>query len=269
MMTMSEEDHEENPFAFFGDDLVETLTTERASTTSRCIAPRNWGIPTFREQMDGNRNVFELRRLDDSELYVQVELQHRQHSTGSDLWDSALVLAHALERPEFLLPAESQQQQQHTILELGSGTGALGLYCRKCLGHSVILTDLPENLSLIESNAKLNHLQDGVSILPLDWTKELAKELPTDYDLILGTDLCKFVVLQRTDAYRELFERIFLINGFCLLQSCRLLLNCWSPWPRPFGISCVALASRVAGRLCATKNGLIVRPFLRPPKPSV
>ena len=205
-----------NPLNAFDDDLCQALTTERTPTGTiarKSVASRNWGIPTFSDQIDKNITAFTLERLDQpedcsNEMSVTVRLQHRLHSTGSDLWDAALVLAHALYQPSFVRAVTDQQYSTveewfstiPNIIELGSGTGALGLFCAKCLGgkngtnNVVTLTDLPGNLTLIQSNAQHNGIPNQtLAIIPLDWTQPILDCSPFQKcSLILGTDLCKF-----------------------------------------------------------------------------
>jgi methylase of polypeptide subunit release factors len=208
MSIHEEECDESDPFASFGDDLCDTLTSERknpVSTYSR--APRNWGIPTFQEQIDKNITSFTLKRLDDPSKDIVIQLQHRLHSTGSDLWDSALVLAHALPRRSFLEAIGASVDNADdwfknlNVLELGSGTGALGLYCSKCMGvKHVTMTDLSANLPLIENNTEKNSPTENITICPLDWTQELDKGL-TGYDLIIGTDLCELIFRRDIESF--------------------------------------------------------------------
>jgi hypothetical protein len=205
MIIHEEESYESDPFASFGDDLCDTLTSERKvpfSTYSR--VQRNWGIPTFQQQVDKNITSFTLKRLDDPSKSIAIQLQHRLNSTGSDLWDSALVLAHALPRCSFLQAIGATVDNADdwfknlNVLELGSGTGALGIYCSKCMGAKhVTMTDLSANLSLIENNAEKNSPSSAnLTICPLDWTQEL-DEVLTGYDFIIGTDLCEFLFRRR------------------------------------------------------------------------
>jgi hypothetical protein len=86
------------------------------------------------------------------------------------------------------------------------------LFCAKCLGaQHVLLTDLPDNLALLERNAhangynycttsRTNPMEDTekVSILPLDWTEAAPTNDPKrllsfgnhhTIDIILGSDV--------------------------------------------------------------------------------
>jgi hypothetical protein len=234
-----------NPFSSLGDEICDAfLTSEREAPTSKWsrAARVDWGIPSFQEQIDRNITNFTLARLDGTPLEeisksVTIELQHRKHSTGSDLWDSALVLAHALPLPSFLqtiLKADNCNQvvdalwfHETRILELGSGTGALGLYCAKCLGAKhVTMTDLPANLDLIQSNAQLNEIfcKDHITIAPLDWAdaedsnEEVFQE---GFDLIIGTDLCAYTttaVVPQESAISQTVVSLF-IHSFTICSS--------------------------------------------------
>lgn len=212
-----------DPFAELGgEEGVESLFDEtiitRRQPPQRTLRPaRHWGIPDFTDQCNGI-NSFVLRPEDcEDEGGVKIQLEHRRHSTGSDLWDAALVLAHALSRQHIIartatrtdsLGSDSGNDDSHhqiimlsdtlrnlNVLELGSGTGALGLYCAKCLGAKhVILTDLPDNLELLERNRQANNLQHKTSLLALNWEDQYLPALLTmnkeaTFDILLGTDL--------------------------------------------------------------------------------
>jgi Lysine methyltransferase len=83
-------------------------------------------------------------------------------------------------------------------LELGSGTGAVGLFASHFLqAQHVILTDLPANLPLIAKNATKNNIANNnakIHIMPLDWTDydtlpDYIQDYPTHIDVIVGSDL--------------------------------------------------------------------------------
>mmetsp|Transcript_7032 Transcript_7032/g.21412 ORF Transcript_7032/g.21412 Transcript_7032/m.21412 type:complete len:406 (+) Transcript_7032:149-1366(+) len=98
---------------------------------------------------------------------------------GQTAWDGGMVLAkyieHAVEMGSLCL-------QGKTVLDLGSGTGLVGLVCA-VLGANVILTDLPGPVtSLMQKNRDRNaHLYEAgaVDVMSLDWMK------PSDVDDVL------------------------------------------------------------------------------------
>ena len=168
-------------------DVLATLfssSTDLSTPVQAVKRRRQWGIPEFEQQCNGDC-CFEISINDET---VFVHLEHRRYSTGSDIWDSALVLSHALSRLQTLT--------NKTVVELGSGTGAVGLVCAKCLhANRVILTDLPANLELIERNRAANSLTlTAVSLFALDWEDETAvhRLMETErapLDVVIGSDL--------------------------------------------------------------------------------
>eukprot|EP00656_Telonema_subtile_P005863 TRINITY_DN12683_c0_g1_i2.p1 TRINITY_DN12683_c0_g1~~TRINITY_DN12683_c0_g1_i2.p1 ORF type:complete len:222 (+),score=47.44 TRINITY_DN12683_c0_g1_i2:131-796(+) len=83
-------------------------------------------------------------------------------STGGMVWDAGLVLCRYL---AFYLEPGSWQGKR--VLELGSGTGLVGL-CAAQLGGDVTVTDLPGMCPLLERNAA----GSTVSVKPLQWGEQ-------------------------------------------------------------------------------------------------
>lgn len=82
---------------------------------------------------------------------------------GLKTWGSSHVLAKSLPRfsSEFLshlFPSSDRTTRPIHILELGSGTGLLGLAAACTWGTHVVLSDLPEIVSNLAYNAELNEL---------------------------------------------------------------------------------------------------------------
>jgi Lysine methyltransferase len=194
-----------NPFLTLGicDDEKEEATffsslgsdgnfVRRCSEKPQSNKKRTWGIPDFDAQCNGQR-LFEISINEES---VVLDLEHRLRSTGSDIWDSALVLSHALNRVSLIEERDSCGFAGKTVLELGSGTGAVGLVCAKCLHcERVVATDLEASLGLIERNVKSNALGTRVSCFALDWKDEVKPSQIMSItnneklDVIVGSDL--------------------------------------------------------------------------------
>ena len=66
-----------------------------------------------------------------------VQLMDTGDSTGFGVWGSALVLANFLERNS----AQRSRLRGANVIELGSGTGFVGMSCAALGAHSVTLTD--------------------------------------------------------------------------------------------------------------------------------
>ena len=81
-------------------------------------------------------------------------------ATGHVAWASGIALCRWLISKRDLV-------KHKRVLDLGSGTGLVGLLCRKLGAASVTLTDLPEVLKHLKHNADLNEL--SVNIESLQW----------------------------------------------------------------------------------------------------
>ncbi|KAJ3327677.1 hypothetical protein HDU76_011344 [Blyttiomyces sp. JEL0837] len=142
------------------------------------------------------------------------ELSFSSASFGWQTWGSAVVLARMI--ADGLIPVQNQQ-----ILELGCGTGLVGLAAGKIGAEHVYMTDyMPEILENAKYNANENHITN-VSVHSLDWrdfqnesrgdhvngeVKEdgntapiatnktskqvLGEEAPDKFDIIIAADVC-------------------------------------------------------------------------------
>ncbi|RHZ00206.1 hypothetical protein DYB35_000622 [Aphanomyces astaci] len=85
--------------------------------------------------------------------------QDRKKGIAHQLWPAATFLSHYLEQHvETLLPPGT------SVLELGAGIGLCGLVCYKLHATSVVLTDLPVAMSLLDTNVLLNAVEPGEQI---------------------------------------------------------------------------------------------------------
>jgi len=130
-------------------------------------------------------------RLDTSDLVVRID-QQETGDVGCVVWDACLVLAKYLDKRK---GEEEDFLTNQTVLELGAGTGALGIIA-SLLGAKSLLTDQPEFISLINHNLELNSLEKFNKNSPgsalaatLSWgnTSEIAsvnESGPFDYILV-------------------------------------------------------------------------------------
>ncbi|GAA5865483.1 hypothetical protein JCM8547_001260 [Rhodosporidiobolus lusitaniae] len=144
----------------------------------------------------GGRSKGSRKGKEKEEVEVEVEvhqaldaLRHRKGDTGSVLWRISLHLArYLLTQQHFphpshppLLPSLSSS----SILELGSGTGFLGLALRSVLSSPSVswtFTDQLENLPLVVRNLRANGLDPSsssssssgleIAVEELDWLSE-------------------------------------------------------------------------------------------------
>ena len=120
---------------------------------------------------------------------TQLTLQQRPFDVegfASSVWDSAIVLAKALER------LGEGGVARASACELGAGCGLPGLVLA-ARGARVVLTDLPCNLPLLADNCRANaHAwsePDAPVVSALKWGSQPPAECAQPFDLILGADL--------------------------------------------------------------------------------
>ncbi|EGO01576.1 hypothetical protein SERLA73DRAFT_176943 [Serpula lacrymans var. lacrymans S7.3] len=103
---------------------------------------------------------------------------------GGIAWPAGEVLAN------YLALRGRQYIAGKTILELGSGTGLVGLVAGVLEGK-VWITDQAPLLDIMRCNVKINQLQSSVSVSELNWGDPLPSDLPMP-DLILAADCVYF-----------------------------------------------------------------------------
>lgn len=113
-------------------------------------------------------------------------------TAGPGLWASAPALVEWLCEDAPLLPDAPLRRREliegRAVIELGSGTGFVGLSLAKLGASRVLLTDLPQRLPLLRRNIDAN----GGDGLPVDttalaWGATVAVE--PSWDLIVATDV--------------------------------------------------------------------------------
>ena len=85
--------------------------------------------------------------------------------------------------------ARGRHRPRERVVELGAGAGLAGLACKVLGAARVVLTDLPENLPLLQRNAARNGLDDVV-VAPFDWLTPTT--LGERFDVVLAAD-CVFL----------------------------------------------------------------------------
>ncbi|KAH9991469.1 putative methyltransferase-domain-containing protein, partial [Russula vinacea] len=98
---------------------------------------------------------------------------------GGIAWQAGEVLASYISRRGSTLEGLN-------VLELGSGTGLVGLVAGY-LGARVCITDQAPLIPIMKRNILLNGLQSHVTAIELDWAKPIP-ELPQPPDIVLAAD---------------------------------------------------------------------------------
>lgn len=139
--------------------------------------------------------------------------QLRSQGLSFQLWPAAHSLVSLLDsNPQSLLPLNPNLR----ILELGSGTGLLGLAAAAILRANVTLTDLPHVLPNLRFNADsnadtINSRGGSVQVHQLQWGNCL------DADALGGAEAFDAVVASDVVYYEELFDP--------LLETLRVFVN--------------------------------------------
>uniref|UniRef100_A0A8D2ERA8 Protein N-lysine methyltransferase METTL21D n=1 Tax=Theropithecus gelada TaxID=9565 RepID=A0A8D2ERA8_THEGE len=146
-----------------------------------------------------------LEKRDGTVLRLQ---QYGSGGVGCVVWDAAIVLSKYLETPEFSGDG-AHALSRRSVLELGSGTGAVGLMAAT-LGADVVVTDLEELQDLLKMNINMNkHLVTGsVQAKVLKWGEEI-EGFPSPPDYILMADCIYY-----EESLEPLLKTLKDISGF-------------------------------------------------------
>ncbi|TKY55817.1 Protein-lysine methyltransferase METTL21B [Spatholobus suberectus] len=131
------------------------------------------------------------------------------------LWPAATALVSLLDRRRAdppNSPLSAALDGRRRILELGSGTGIVGIVAAATLGGDVTLTDLPHVLPNLRFNADANAGVVGsaggaLSVAPLRWGHAGdVEEIGREFDLVLASD-----VVYHDHLYEPLLETLRLV----------------------------------------------------------
>eukprot|EP00953_Heterococcus_sp_UTEX-ZZ885_P004929 3139-Heterococcus_DN1.PRE.2 len=151
-----------------GADAAGDRTTQRSSKVQRSLAALRW-----RQRYD-LAAVYPLQLNNSKVLKIQqVTGAAHELGTGAAVWPCAIVLSKYLEK----IYAAGSQMKGITVIELGCGTGCVGLVAA-ALGASVVLTDQRQLLPLMQRNVDCNNLQQQCSVREFDW------DAPAAFDAI-------------------------------------------------------------------------------------
>ena len=176
--------------------------SERSGRTAMGAITRSFAIPLSPVvEVEQAVGVVQPEQASGRVLDDIVELTiHEPPMTADNLglktWASSYLLAKqlcSLRRHIPDLPSDA------VILELGAGTGLVGMAASAVFQRDVLLTDLPEIVPNLEQNARSNesaisYCNGTVSAAVLDWTKpdelqaEASNGLPNSFPLIVIAD---------------------------------------------------------------------------------
>lgn len=108
------------------------------------------------------------RCLDIGGIILRVKEEYGS-TIGSHLYDSGIVAAKYFQtKPLDLLSCDN-------VLELGAGCGITGMWLAKRFGCNVKLTDLKNQLPLLEANLSANELTNFCQSMAFDWVEDVQR----------------------------------------------------------------------------------------------
>lgn len=110
------------------------------------------------------------------------------------VWDDAVVLGKYFEK---VVAQENTFFKNKTVIDLGAGTGFLGMLCA-VLGAKVSITDRANRIGQLEQNIRRNHLSKEHVIASLyDWEHagEQIKDIQTTWNKVHQTALPGFDII--------------------------------------------------------------------------
>ncbi|GFY80386.1 putative methyltransferase family protein [Actinidia rufa] len=150
------------------------------------------------EEREANQHHY-LRSVEST---VEIR-QLRSQGLSFQLWPAATALvtlldhhrSHPTTSPLALTLSAFPTGRRLRILELGSGTGLVGIAAAATLGAYVTVTDLPHVIPNLQFNAEANseavaRHSGVVHVAPLRWGEiDDFEAIGRDYDLVLGSDV--------------------------------------------------------------------------------
>ncbi|KAK3624608.1 Protein-lysine N-methyltransferase rrg1 [Elasticomyces elasticus] len=128
--------------------------SERSGRMARGDLRRGFGIPLHAANVEGG--CVQDREVEDAGEMFEITLHEpamTADSMGLKTWASSYLLAKRLSILREKLPRMGEEAR---ILELGAGTGLVGLAAAVILQRTVVLTDLPEILPNLQRNVRDN-----------------------------------------------------------------------------------------------------------------
>eukprot|EP00123_Amoebidium_parasiticum_P021906 comp7594_c0_seq1/m.3244 comp7594_c0_seq1/g.3244 ORF comp7594_c0_seq1/g.3244 comp7594_c0_seq1/m.3244 type:complete len:311 (-) comp7594_c0_seq1:265-1197(-) len=136
--------------------------------------------------------------------------------TGSTIWDGGLALAQYLTGTKAIEKATGKKKVKR-CLELGAGTGAVGLSVAVCgKTEELVLTDLKCMVPHLEKNVALNEKGvseqcDKVSVLTLRWGNEEDAQRVLEggvVDVLVGSDLVYYSGNEQSHVLLDTMKRV-------------------------------------------------------------
>ncbi|KAI3669598.1 hypothetical protein L6452_40872 [Arctium lappa] len=196
------------------DDEINPVTMLMLGDDDDALQKKPEAVPTQVQHQS-----YHLTSVDSTVVIRQLPSQ----GLSFQLWPAATTFVNLLDRynasnsdPLSTAITNVKSRSRLRILELGSGTGVVGIAASAVLGADVTVTDLPHvlpNLKFnVDANAGVLAPRGGrVHVAALSWgNKEEMETIGREYDLIIGSD-----VVYHDDLYDPLLEtlRFLFLDG--------------------------------------------------------
>ena len=162
------------------------------------------------QAMHQPRQTFEI-----GENSIDILQSYSTSGVAGCVWRSSVVLSKFIAQHPTLVCGKS-------VIELGAGTGLLGISCHK-LGARIVSTDHEDFLTSLEQNFDLNHIDSKMYCKALNWGADIKNFLSdndlTPPDIVLGADIIYV---------KETFDLLMktLIDFSAINIDCKIYLAC-------------------------------------------
>ncbi|KAG9755000.1 VPS28-domain-containing protein, partial [Aureobasidium melanogenum] len=160
-------------------DSASLRLSERSGRTGMGAISRSFSIPLAAEPINSSstmKPVITSSHEQDTTIQVSIhEPALTEDNLGLKTWASSFVFARNWHTLRDRIPLIFDKDENATILELGAGTGLVGIAAAAVLGANVLLTDLPEIVPNLERNITsnediINSRNGSACAAMLDWT---------------------------------------------------------------------------------------------------
>ncbi|KAK6003088.1 hypothetical protein QM012_000933 [Aureobasidium pullulans] len=160
-------------------DSASLRLSERSGRTGMGAISRSFSIPLAAEPTNSSstmRPVITSSHEQDTTIQISIhEPALTEDNLGLKTWASSFVFARNWHILRDRIPLIFDRDESATILELGAGTGLVGIAAAAVLGTNVLLTDLPEIVPNLERNIASNEdmvksRSGSARAAMLDWT---------------------------------------------------------------------------------------------------
>ncbi|TIA77256.1 VPS28-domain-containing protein [Aureobasidium pullulans] len=160
-------------------DSASLRLSERSGRTGMGAISRSFRIPLSAETTNSSSTMKPvITTSDEQDTNIDVKIHEpalTEDNLGLKTWASSFVFARNWHNLRDRIPLVFGKDKNATILELGAGTGLVGIAAAAVLGAQVLLTDLPEILPNLERNIASNKetiesRNGSAQAAMLDWT---------------------------------------------------------------------------------------------------